>query len=411
MDFVYDKLQAGAEESPSPEAVEHAEHPNSSIDKAADKLESNLEKTFEKVSNSQSWSSFWSNIKEKGTAAFQDLEKNMNAATATTSTDDESNQQTKDTSASSSSSNLEGSTETVKPDSNGGGNSTMMGELSLRAQAYIDNLDKDLEKIEVAAGSYLSNFGKDFKSLVKEAITVAAPNDTTYDVDPSKSPSIASDSGEDLPSEILFNVPEDIRNQIYSTRLDAQLHALHTSTEPFLTNKDEPGFNEFSETFDVNSRTDDIASDLEKYPKLRSLMETLVPHKVSYEQFWTKYYYMRNQLSEQEQKRKLLLSQTNNDESGEVSWDDEDDENDKPDSSNSNKSKDNAVKASNTTDSSRPSSDSSYDLVSKNSSSADLKTQETSNNYNNDTTNKTSKNPASNKGDGGDDDDDDDDWE
>jgi hypothetical protein len=380
MEFVYDKLQAGAEGTPEPSE----EKPRTSIDTAADKLENVLEKRLEKVSDSQSWSSWWSSIKEKGTAAIQEVEN----FTSELGQENSQPQQQRDVSTSSSDSNLANSTDTVKPGDGGekADDGTMMDELSKRAQVYIDNLDKDLEKIEIAAGSYLSKFGKDFKSIVKEAITVAAPNDTSYDRQ-TKSPSISSNDGEDLPSEVLFNVPEDIRNQIYSTRLDAQLHALHTSAEPFLTTTKEDGFDDFSTSFDVSLHTDEIAKDLDKYAQLRSLMESLVPEKISYDQFWTKYYYMRKQLAEQEKKRKMLLEKATHDESADISWDDEDDDENETQTP---KPKDN--EPSSKTASSRPSSEESYDLVSKNSSTADLKPKQTPNN---------SK----------DDEDDDDDWE
>lgn len=367
MEFVYDKLQAGAEGTPEP----GEEKPHTSIDTAADRLENVLEKRLEKVSDSQSWSSWWSSIKEKGSAAIQEVE--TFASELGQEQRPQQQQQQRDVSTSSSDSNLASSTDTVKPEDGGGqaDDGTMMNELSKRAQMYIDNLDKDLEKIEVAAGSYLSKFGKDFKSIVKEAITVAAPNDTSYDRQ-AKSPSISSNDGEDLPSEVLFNVPEDIRNQIYSTRLDAQLHALHTSTEPFLTTTKEDGFDDFAQSFNVSFHTDEIAKDLDKYAQLRTLMESLVPEKISYDQFWTKYYYMRKQLAEQEQKRKMLLEKATLDESADISWDDEDeDEVDDP-KQTPKPSKDQEQPPSKTA-SSRPSSEESYDLVSKNSSTADLK--------------------------------------
>lgn len=383
MEFLYDKLQAGGEGTPVP----GEEKPHTSIDTAADKLENVLEKRLEKVSDSQSWSSWWTSIKEKGSAAIQEVE-NFTSELGQENNRQQQEQSNRDVSTSSSDSNLASSTDTVKPNDGGEGDATMMNELSKRAQVYIDNLDKDLEKIEIAAGSYLSKFGKDFRSIVKEAITVAAPNDTSYDRQ-AKSPSISSNEGEDLPSEVLFNVPEDIRNQIYSTRLDAQLHALHTSTEPFLTTTKEDGFDDFAKDFDVSSHTDDIAKDLEKYTQLRALMESLVPEKISYDQFWTKYYYMRKQLGEQEQKRKMLLEKAAHDESADISWDDEDEDEDHE--KQTPKPKDQEL--SSKTASSRPSSEESYDLVSKNSSTADLKL-------------KPDSTPAANE-----DDDEDDDWE
>jgi hypothetical protein len=59
--------------------------------------------------------------------------------------------------------------------------------------------------------------------------------------------------------------------------------------------------------FSAVDRTDQISADLERYPELRNAMEKLVPDTVQYEDFWRRYYFLRNELDIEEQRRKELL--------------------------------------------------------------------------------------------------------
>lgn len=376
MDFAYDKLQSGQEDVTITKPESDTQ--NSSLDKAADRLELEIEKAYETVAKA-SWGSIWSKVKQTGEAALKETRKDLEAVQkeiGTLLSDQGRPLEVEDgngtAQASPSTANLEGSVETVKqPNASGSGQATMLEELTKRAQLYIDELDRDLEKIENTAGSYVSRFGKDLKTFLKDAVTVDGPDDSK-----SSSSDSTSETGEDLPSELLFNVPEDIRNQIYSTRLDAQLYALHTSPEPFLTETADPGYTAFAGMFDVNAHTDTIAKDLEEQSKLRNLMESLVPEKVPYDTFWTKYYYMKQQIEDQEHKRKLLVLQATNN-ATDIAWDDEDDEEDESGPRAEPKALEKAEEEEAKPDSSRPSSESSYDIISKSSSAfgshADLK--------------------------------------
>jgi hypothetical protein len=46
---------------------------------------------------------------------------------------------------------------------------------------------------------------------------------------------------------------------------------------------------------------------LEKYPELRRAMEKLVPEKVEYAPFWTRYYFLRKVIQEEEVRRREVL--------------------------------------------------------------------------------------------------------
>lgn len=364
--------------------------PNSSIDKAAERLESSIENAFQKLSTSTAsskwagatsgWASgLWSKVKQVGETTLIEAGKDLAAvrseiddllASTTTAgpSDNTNNNDSKkkdhkeDSAADSAERSLDGSQETLKPNQTqqpkAGGN--MLGLLSSKAQNYIDSLDRDLEVIENKAGSYLLQFGTDLKSILKDTVNVAGPTGAS-----SSSSGSSTAAGE---SEVIFNVPEDIRNQIYSTRQDAQLHALHTSKEPFLLDTiTDPGYDAFKAKFNIDKQTETITADLKKYPKLRTLMEDLTTSHdgektVRYSEFWTRYYFMREQIATQEERRKKVLVGADVTQEEELGWDDDDEDEDQPEAANK---KDKIL-------SSRPSSESSYDLVSNTTSATDL---------------------------------------
>ncbi|ANB13239.1 Dos2p [Sugiyamaella lignohabitans] len=409
MDFVYDKLQVAADtpgtaigdvegtsgdstttvSDQTQQSNTHERKQSSSIDIAADKLETGIENAYTRLSNAATntnWSSLWATVKKQGENALKETTKDINAFRKEVGSllANQDAQNPGSNTGSGDASDLSSSQETVvkktptsaSPVDSKPSSSTMLSELTKRAQIYIDTLDRDLEKIENAAGSYVGKIGKDVKSFLKDAVTVDAPGVLRGDDD--------SDSGEDAPAEILFDVPEAIRTQIYSTRLDAQLHALHTSTQPFLTTTTEPDYESFAKEFNIDTHTEIIAEDLDKYKPLRTLMESLVPEKVSYNEFWAKYYYMRKQIQDQELRRKILVQKASEQAGDEkdISW--EDDEEDEDDSEaiggvskgkEPKNSKAPAAAVSNST-STRSSTDGSYDLVSKTNSTVDLSTTE-----------------------------------
>ena len=73
---------------------------------------------------------------------------------------------------------------------------------------------------------------------------------------------------------------------------------------------DSESFATFVKTFSVDKETESIAANLERYPELRETMEKLVPGEVKYDAFWTRYYFLRNELDLEEQRRKELLKGT-----------------------------------------------------------------------------------------------------
>jgi DNA-binding transcriptional MerR regulator len=94
---------------------------------------------------------------------------------------------------------------------------------------------------------------------------------------------------------------------IHATRFEAQLHVIHSNLESFTKDPVSDEWPAFKKEFNVESKTDEIAADLEKYPELRSAMEKLVPEQVEYAEFWVRYYFLRLVVETEEKKRKELL--------------------------------------------------------------------------------------------------------
>ncbi|KAF2149312.1 hypothetical protein K461DRAFT_212157, partial [Myriangium duriaei CBS 260.36] len=172
-----------------------------------------------------------------------------------------------------------------------------------------------VRKAEDAADEALLRFGTNVRNFLREAVTVSAP----------------PESGEK--TEVLFETNDaEGRRVFHSSRMEAQLHAIHTRQEGLMKDPGGEEWEKWRETFDVEKETARIAGDLEKYEELRRAMERLVPEKVEYKDFWSRYYYLRMVVEEEEKRRKEVLKGAAADNDEEVGWgdDDEDDESSTP---------------------------------------------------------------------------------
>jgi hypothetical protein len=163
----------------------------------------------------------------------------------------------------------------------------------LRSKAATATANLNLQKIQAAedaADEALLKFGTGIKSFLRDAVTVTAP---------STSPNS---------TEVLFETNDaEGKRVIHSSRFDAQLHVIHTSPQTFTADPDSAEYTQFANEFDISAKTDGIAADLEKYPELRRAMEKLVPEKVEYATFWTRYYFLRKVIQEEEVRRREVL--------------------------------------------------------------------------------------------------------
>ncbi|KAG2169663.1 hypothetical protein VTO58DRAFT_110923 [Aureobasidium pullulans] len=185
----------------------------------------------------------------------------------------------------------------------------------LRSKATAATANLNLQKIQAAedaADEALLKFGTGIRSFLRDAVTVTAPS--------------TSATGN---TEVLFETNDaEGKRVIHSSRFDAQLHVIHTSAQSFTTDPDSPEYAAFASNFDIAAKTDAIAADLEKYPELRRAMEKLVPEKVDYTTFWTRYYFLRKVIQEEEVRRKEVLKGATQETDEEIAWgsDDSDDE-------------------------------------------------------------------------------------
>lgn len=152
---------------------------------------------------------------------------------------------------------------------------------------------KDLEKAEEAADAAIFKFGANIGNFLRDAVTIAPPTEET---------------NKDGSRKVLFESKDsDGKRVIHSTRFDAQLHAIHSSYESFTFDPASAEYAKWKDGFNVEKKTDAIAQDLDKYEELRRTMEKLVPEKVEYKDFWTRYYFLRMVVETEEQRRREML--------------------------------------------------------------------------------------------------------
>jgi hypothetical protein len=162
---------------------------------------------------------------------------------------------------------------------------------------------KDLQRAEDAADEALLKFGTNVRDFLRDAVVISAP--TAADASKPKGTDAAG-------NEVLFETTEQGtgRKVFHTTRLDAQLHAVHTTASSFTQDPQGEQWAEWEKTFDVDKQTEAIAQDLDKFEDLRRAMEKLVPEKVEYRPFWVRYYFIRKAIDEEEKKRKEILKGT-----------------------------------------------------------------------------------------------------
>lgn len=157
---------------------------------------------------------------------------------------------------------------------------------------------KDLQRAEDAADEALLKFGTNVRNFLRDAVVITAPD--------------AEKDGK--ATEVLFETsePGTGKKVFHSTRLDAQLHAIHTAASSFTEDPAQgEAWQKWGQDFNIDIKTNDIATDLDKYEELRRAMEKLVPEKVDYRTFWMRYYFLRSAVEEDEKKRKEVLKGMN----------------------------------------------------------------------------------------------------
>ncbi|KAJ4018130.1 hypothetical protein NW752_002039 [Fusarium irregulare] len=173
---------------------------------------------------------------------------------------------------------------------------------------------KDLQRAEDAADEALIKFGGNVRNFLRDAVSIAPPQES------------------DQSGTVLFESKDaQGKRVIHTSRFDAQLHVIHTSTESFTKDPNSADYAVWSKEFDADKKTPDINDDLQKFPDLRATMEKLVPDQVPYVDFWKRYYFLRHGIETAEARRRDLLKAASAED--EVAWSDDDSDDDDSDDS------------------------------------------------------------------------------
>ncbi|KAI9900648.1 hypothetical protein N3K66_004910 [Trichothecium roseum] len=182
---------------------------------------------------------------------------------------------------------------------------SMFNRLKLEAAKRL----KDLQKAEDAADEALLRFGGNVRNFLRDAISISPP-----------------EAGENNSTLLFESKDAQGKRVIHTSRFDAQLHVIHTTTDSFTKDSPGPEFKQWSNDFDIDKKTDSISADLEKYPDLRATMEKLVPDEIPYADFWKRYYFLRHGIETAEARRRDLLKAAEAEDEDEGWGDDSDDE-------------------------------------------------------------------------------------
>ncbi|CAD0087631.1 unnamed protein product [Aureobasidium vineae] len=287
MDFAYDQIQE--ESLPS-----DREGQQNTTDRPPTDLNTEFQQAFKAVSSSP-WGAklggFWSQAKKQGESLYSDAQKEYASRNPTFALPEGAEVKEKEAVT-----DTQPGAAATRPDSLPADivkeATSLVSLLRSKATAATANLNlQKIQQAEDAADEALLKFGTGIKSFLRDAVTVTAPS--------------ASGS-----TEVLFETNDaEGKRVIHSSRFDAQLHVIHTSAQSFTSDPDSPEYGQFTEDFDISAKTDAIAADLEKYPELRRAMEKLVPEKVEYAIFWTRYYFLRKVIQEEEVRRREVLKE------------------------------------------------------------------------------------------------------
>lgn len=191
-------------------------------------------------------------------------------------------------------------------------NLPISNETTEAAQKYLKKLDENIHNVESLAQSYWSKMKtKNFWSGFSDANN-STNNDHNDEGESSKENEIA----------------------VGGNRTEAELRTLSRDKSIYLGNKMELQ----REPFDVDEKTEEICLILQNDKDISKLMNDIVPHQISYKNFWNIYFLQRNKILEKESKRKEILSKKEKEtEEKEVEWDDEDEDEDEEEAADDNK--------------------------------------------------------------------------
>lgn len=173
---------------------------------------------------------------------------------------------------------------------------------------------------------FVSVLGSDTKAVVQGA----SENINKILVQPSSSSSSASESGEQDRNNQKNGGGQPVSEVRAAAtpydRCQAELYAVQNSSETYLQDPSQGEENDYEgwkSTFDIKTYQNDISSLLVSCSHVRTMHSQLVPAKVSYEAFWTRYFYRMQLLKKEEKQRADLMARASNRSQEQLQWDEE----------------------------------------------------------------------------------------
>lgn len=179
----------------------------------------------------------------------------------------------------------------------------LLAEISSTTTKYIDELDQDLVDI----GNYASSYWGKLNTFMKDVITVEEPDVDQTEVSQAE-------------QQVLFNVPDEpVKRHALSIK-ESQLANLYQDKAIYLGKHDAPEYVHFSQNFTLPK---DVETELQK-GNLASLKESIVPSLVSENDFWCIFYFNKQLIEMEDEKRQAVLSNVQEEE--EFNWDDDEED-------------------------------------------------------------------------------------
>lgn len=200
------------------------------------------------------------------------------------------------------------------------------------ATDYLNDLDTELEQVENVSLDYANKMGSFIKTNIIEGSN-ADENLRDFKMTQANRGELSEDE-----SKLLFNyIPElnrdEEKTKVFATRTEAEIHNLETQEQYYLKDMiEENDFQIVDYESDKGKEFEKISKLLEEKKDLQKLMADLVPSKISFNEFWSKYFYQHDKILQKEQERKKMLQEDkhekdrgNGDDDEEFNWDDDED--------------------------------------------------------------------------------------
>ncbi|EPY50847.1 hypothetical protein SPOG_00614 [Schizosaccharomyces cryophilus OY26] len=155
---------------------------------------------------------------------------------------------------------------------------------------------ENIRKVEQSAGHYWSSLGTTVNGFLDKALYITPKEEEESRLTRSKSS----------------------RANLYLSRQEKQILQLIENTDLFRKPVSDEAYEDWEKGVSIDDKTDEISDLLQTYSSLRNQMETLVPSQVSYDAFWKRFFWYKEEI-----RPTKSMSSIHNEEEEIFSWDDE----------------------------------------------------------------------------------------